>query len=527
MTLRRRAVPLAAVGLAAMTAVSAFFLVPASARQEPTPEDVALHFEARVGDLSDEAFAEQALATLNDPRGWGQAGFTFRSDPSSKYRVVLAEPAEVDELCLPLVTGGRVSCQNDNVVAINANRWRNATDDWDKSKDAYRQYVVNHEVGHLIGQFHPANRCPRPGEPEAVMAQQTKGLEGCQGNPWPLDWEVVGAAKRPVGYAPTPDVEPAVRAVNPGGGVPGAAPTATTRPAAPTTAGATPATETLPASEDPLPAAGVPEAVDSDEAATTLPEPTAAERQLDDAPLSGRAQSVSSTGNDDSNLPVVVVLSFLAVTLISLGIALLMRWRSRGRDVVYPGDEVDDHSTVAAVNPEHTEGWESEPIEDLFGWAVNLEGGAGLQGAITWVAPSRWTPAQTFEFLEAVEQLNPQYVEPASVAASVSTVQKANKALRPIEGEGLGLVIVGSTQLVAAVVGAAEVAELRGGRMITTRRQGVVRLRGSGDGPLELTLRQTGNDWPAGAVLIREPPIDQRATPPEIRAADVSSQPEH
>ncbi|MBP7594498.1 DUF3152 domain-containing protein [Candidatus Neomicrothrix sp.] len=488
---------------------------------------MALHFEARVGDLSDEAFAEQALATLNDPRGWGQAGFTFRSDPSSKYRVVLAEPAEVDELCLPLVTGGRVSCQNDNVVAINANRWRNATDDWDKSKDAYRQYVVNHEVGHLIGQFHPANRCPRPGEPEAVMAQQTKGLEGCQGNPWPLDWEVVGAAKRPVGYAPTPDVEPAVRAVNPGGGVPGAAPTATTRPAAPTTAGATPATETLPASEDPLPAAGVPEAVDSDEAATTLPEPTAAERQLDDAPLSGRAQSVSSTGNDDSNLPVVVVLSFLAVTLISLGIALLMRWRSRGRDVVYPGDEVDDHSTVAAVNPEHTEGWESEPIEDLFGWAVNLEGGAGLQGAITWVAPSRWTPAQTFEFLEAVEQLNPQYVEPASVAASVSTVLKANKALRPIEGEGLGLVIVGSTQLVAAVVGAAEVAELRGGRMITTRRQGVVRLRGSGDGPLELTLRQTGNDWPAGAVLIREPPIDQRATPPEIRAADVSSQPEH
>lgn len=41
--------------------------------------------------------------------------------------------------------------------------------------------------------------------------------------------------------------------------------------------------------------------------------------------------------------------------------------------MVYPGDEVDDHSTVAAVNPEHTEGWESEPIEDLFGWAVNLE----------------------------------------------------------------------------------------------------------------------------------------------------------
>ncbi len=523
MTPRWRAAGRTAVGLAAVAAASTLSMAPAGAKQDPTPENVALHFEAKVGDLSDEAFAEQALATLNDPRGWGQAGFTFRSDPSSKYRVVLDEPAEVDKLCLPLVTGGRVSCQNGDVVAINADRWRNATDDWDKSKDEYRQYVVNHEVGHLIGQFHPANRCPRPGEPEAVMAQQTKGLEGCQGNPWPLNWEVVGAAKRPVGYAPTPDVKPAERAVNPGGGVPATAPTATTTPAAPTTAKGAPVSQPLPTPDQPTTAASLPEAADPDEVTTTLPEPTAAERQLADAPLLERAQNVASAGNDDSNLPIIIVLSFMAITLVSLGIALLVRWRSRGDDAWHPGADVGDHPTVAADNPEHTDGWESESIEDLFGWSVHLAGGAGRQGSVTWVAPSRWTPAQTSDFLDSVVQLDPHTVEPASVATAVSTALKADKALRPTEGEGLGVVIVGSTQLVAAVVGAAEVEELREGRVVTTRRQGVVRLRGNEGATLELTMHQTGNDWPAGTVSISEPAIDRRTSRPEARTGESHS----
>ena len=38
----------------------------ASPRQGPSPETVALRFESKIGDLGDAAFAEQALATLND-----------------------------------------------------------------------------------------------------------------------------------------------------------------------------------------------------------------------------------------------------------------------------------------------------------------------------------------------------------------------------------------------------------------------------------------------------------------------------
>lgn len=184
---------LAFAAAAFMTGLSVIGGASASAspsQTDPEPQVIPLNFDSRIADISDEDLAAQALATLNAPRGWKQAGISYTSDPASDYQVILAEPAEVDALCDPIGTGGRVSCQNSNVVALNANRWRSATSDWDQSLEDYRHYLYNHEVGHLSGQFHPANRCPVPGEPEAVMAQQTKGLEGCTGNAWPLDWEI-------------------------------------------------------------------------------------------------------------------------------------------------------------------------------------------------------------------------------------------------------------------------------------------------------------------------------------------------
>ena len=51
------------------------------------------------------------------------------------------------------------------------------------------------------------------------------------------------------------------------------------------------------------------------------------ERQLGDAPLSGLSRKTQDKGVDGTNLPVIIVLSFLGVTLVSLGIALLIKWR--------------------------------------------------------------------------------------------------------------------------------------------------------------------------------------------------------
>lgn len=93
-------------------------------------------------------------------------------------------PATVDSRCLPLNTIGVYSCRSGNSVNINSDRWAGATSDWSLDLDAYRSYVVNHEVGHALGHDH--EQCGSQGTLAPVMMKQSKGLKGCLGNPWPF-----------------------------------------------------------------------------------------------------------------------------------------------------------------------------------------------------------------------------------------------------------------------------------------------------------------------------------------------------
>ncbi len=159
---------------------------------EPGP--IRLRLDRRVGDAATEGFAPFVESVLTDARGWERAGFAFTfSDTDFDYSVVLAEGPEVDALCLPYDTFGRFSCQIGPVVALNADRWRTAVESWPGSLDEYRTMLVNHEVGHLLGQHHPADRCPGTGQPAPVMAQQSSGVAPCTANPWPLPWEITCA----------------------------------------------------------------------------------------------------------------------------------------------------------------------------------------------------------------------------------------------------------------------------------------------------------------------------------------------
>lgn len=137
-------------------------------------------------DLDGRAFAAEVEATLTDPRGWGADGrrsFQRVSDGPYDFRVALVSPDNVNSFCPGLDTGGYTSCRSGDRAVINLARWLDAVPDYEGDVATYRQYVVNHEVGHFLGNSH--EQCPGQGELAPVMQQQTLGLDGCVKNPWP------------------------------------------------------------------------------------------------------------------------------------------------------------------------------------------------------------------------------------------------------------------------------------------------------------------------------------------------------
>jgi hypothetical protein len=138
-----------------------------------------------------DCFAAEVERILNDDRGWGRDGeLTFRRvDGSTPYdfRLHLASPGTTDRLCYPVPTGGIYSCRNGNSVVLNLSRWQNGATPFGGDLVTYRQYLVNHEVGHRLGHGHRS--CGSSGSLAPVMMQQTKFVSPCRINGWPLGYE--------------------------------------------------------------------------------------------------------------------------------------------------------------------------------------------------------------------------------------------------------------------------------------------------------------------------------------------------
>lgn len=156
------------------------------------PHRWILQVESSVPDADVNATARQMQQILDHPRSWrgvtsgagSGARFQLVSDPRRATLVIrLASAETVNRLC-PLNTRDLWSCATGPEVLVTADRWLFATPAYvGQTLADYRAYLINHEVGHILGRDHVS--CPGRGELAPVMMQQSKDLLGCTPNPWP------------------------------------------------------------------------------------------------------------------------------------------------------------------------------------------------------------------------------------------------------------------------------------------------------------------------------------------------------
>ncbi|MFF8777335.1 DUF3152 domain-containing protein [Streptomyces sp. NPDC015140] len=139
-------------------------------------------------------FAEAVQKTLNDERSWAHDGArTFERIHSGQpdFVITLASPGTTADWCAKSgldTTEDNVSCDSAATerVMINAYRWAQGAEPYGDAMLAYRQMLINHEVGHRLGFNHVT--CDKDGELAPVMQQQTKFVDhdgiDCRPNAW-------------------------------------------------------------------------------------------------------------------------------------------------------------------------------------------------------------------------------------------------------------------------------------------------------------------------------------------------------
>ncbi|MEV0635145.1 DUF3152 domain-containing protein [Streptomyces sp. NPDC050619] len=180
---------------ATLKASGTFDAIPGIAKAPGTGQKYTYRVDVEQGlGLDGELFAEAVQKTLNDKRSWAHNGArTFERIYSGKpdFVITLASPGTTAEWCAKSgldTTVDNVSCDSASTerVMINAYRWAQGSKTYGDHIHAYRQMLINHEVGHRLGYSHVT--CDKDGDLAPVMQQQTKFLDydgiHCRANPW-------------------------------------------------------------------------------------------------------------------------------------------------------------------------------------------------------------------------------------------------------------------------------------------------------------------------------------------------------
>ena len=130
-------------------------------------------------DFSLQDFARDVAICLSDPNGWESKGYRFSQVKRNPQVVIhLTSKAGLRKVGCD----DNLSCAElgGHHIRINADNWKHGSAKSGQSLDGYRQYVISHEMGHILGQGHA--KCPGKGHLAPIMIQQTLGLHGCLPN---------------------------------------------------------------------------------------------------------------------------------------------------------------------------------------------------------------------------------------------------------------------------------------------------------------------------------------------------------
>ena len=114
---------------------------------------------------------------LNDPDGWSSKGYSF--EPVSENADVLIRLSSSNTIEKQCGLPKNLSCAilAGDKMYLNADRWFHGSPESKLHLENYRQYMVSHEIGHILGFEH--QQCPCIGCKAPVMMQQTIGIGKC------------------------------------------------------------------------------------------------------------------------------------------------------------------------------------------------------------------------------------------------------------------------------------------------------------------------------------------------------------
>mgnify|MGYP001010769616 CR=1 FL=1 len=125
---------------------------------------------------------------MQDPRGWVGLGYSFTMLARRKNTdvIILKRSNKQIHDRFPRIDLLGLSVTNLAVtpteIWINNNNWVHKPKDFIGDMKLYREYIIQHEMGHAIGYKHDK---PLQGKKCPVMYQQTRGtLNLCEANPW-------------------------------------------------------------------------------------------------------------------------------------------------------------------------------------------------------------------------------------------------------------------------------------------------------------------------------------------------------